>query len=287
MISENVKQEIAQRLESFINLHGSAKKASLLLEDVSEGVISFIRNGKWDSVSDRMWRKIAAQIGYDMREWIIADISSTSKLVNLFSDAQNEALSIAVTANAGCGKSEAAKAYARSHPNVILLSCSEFWNRKVFLLEIFKALSKDSTERTVGNMLDEVVRIIRQMDNPVIMLDEADKLSDQVLHFFITLYNSLQGICGFVLFATSYLEKRLKRGVANNTKGYNEIWSRLGRKVINVDAITAEDIAMICKANGVTEKAIVDEIIRDSELDLRRVKVKVIAWQMTQARHNA
>ena len=41
-------------------------------------------------------------------------------------------------------------------------------------------------------------------------VDEADKLSDQVLYFFITL-NKLEDHCGIVLMATDYLQKKITR----------------------------------------------------------------------------
>ena len=47
------------------------------------------------------------------------------------------------------------------------------------------------------------------------VLDEADKLSDQVLYFFISLYNKLEDRVGIILCATDYLEKRIKKRCAN------------------------------------------------------------------------
>jgi hypothetical protein len=102
-------------------------------------------------------------------------------------------------------------------------------------------------------------------------------LSDQVLYFFITLYNQLEEECGIVLQATNHLEKRLMKGIRLNKKGYNEIWSRIGRKCIELTGVTADDIASICLANGVDNEKLIDRIIDDSESDLRRVKRKVHA----------
>ena len=83
--------------------------------------------------------------------------------------------------------------------------------------------------------------------------------------------------CGIVLLATNHLEKRIRKGVKLNKKGYNEIWSRLGRKCVELKGVDAADIAAICEANGVTQRVEVDAIIYNSESDLRRVKRKIHA----------
>lgn len=103
-------------------------------------------------------------------------------------------------------------------------------------------------------------------------MDEADKLSDQVLYFFITMYNQLEDYCGLVLLATDFLEKRIRRGVQNKRKGYNEIFSRIGRRFIALQGNTYDDQDAICQANGLTDPRAIEKIIDGSESDLRRVK---------------
>ena len=98
-----------------------------------------------------------------------------------------------------------------------------------------------------------------------------------MLYFFISLYNKLEDQCGIVICATDYLKKRITRGVKANRKGYKEIYSRVGRKFIPMPVVNNEDIAAVCIANGVTDRATIEEIIDDCECDLRRVKRRVHA----------
>ena len=67
-----------------------------------------------------------------------------------------------------------------------------------------------------------------------------------------------------------------------NKKGYSEIWSRIGRKCVELKGINASDIVSICEANGVIERKALDAIIEDSESDLRRVKRKIHAVRKQQ-----
>ena len=172
---------------------------------------------------------------------------------------------------------EAIKSYAASNRNVYNLSCSEYWNRKHFMAELLQCMGIDSTGCTVPEMMSDIILALKKKETPLVVLDEADKLSDQVLYFFISLYNKLEDRVGIILCATDYLEKRIKKGVRTNRKGYKEIYSRVGRKFIPIQVVNSEDVAAVCIANGVTDPETINEIIDDCESDLRRVKRKVHA----------
>ena len=129
----------------------------------------------------------------------------------------------------------------------------------------------------VAEMMDTATSALKRTESPLIILDEADKLSDSVLYFFITLYNQLEDVCGLVLMATDYLKKRIEKGVRNCKKGYKEIYSRIGRKFICVAAATIEDVALACTANDLTADREINRIYADCEGDFRRVKRAVWA----------
>ncbi len=84
---------------------------------------------------------------------------------------------------------------------------------------------------------------MKRKESPLIVLDEADKLSDQVLYFFISLYKQLEDHCGIILTATSYLRARIEKGLRLNRKGYAEIFSRIGRKFVELPLHNSEDVA--------------------------------------------
>ena len=272
-MKQTEKQAIAESLRSYVASKGSQNQAARTLRQVSSATISQVLNGNWDLISDEMWRTIASQIGHDANGWQVIRTAGYNRMYDILRDAQQNALVLAVTGDAGCGKSQAIKQYAAENQNVVVLSCSEYWNRKLFLHELLRALGRtDYIGNTVGEMVAEAMLRLKRLDSVVLVMDEADKLNDQVLHFFITIYNQLEDQCGIVLCATPYLEKRIKRGVQNNRKGYREIYSRIGRKFIPMPVVNDSTIADVCEANGITDRATIARIIDDSDCDLRRVK---------------
>lgn len=270
------KVKIKEDLTALCRRLGSQNKAANYLKNISSATISQIINNNWDLISDEMWRSIESQIG-KKTNWTIVETRSFRAMSTILEDARSNSLVFAVTAAAGSGKSATFKAYTEEHSNVYWLSCNEFWNRKCFMQELLSSMGKDSLGATVGEMMGDIVNTLKKTHKPIIILDEADKLSDQVLYFFISLYNQLEDACGIVLAATNHLEKRIQRGLRLNKKGYQEIYSRVGRKFIQLPMPNATDIAAICAANGVEDRGVIKEIFSDSDNDLRRVKRRVFA----------
>ena len=269
---------IRVRLGEYCEMKGSQKRAATSLVGVSPATVTQIVTGKWELINEKMWRSIAAQIGVKQTRWNIVETRNYKALSDIFSDAQENALVLAVCGEAGTGKSLTAAHYGAENPNVYVLACSEYWNRKTFLRELLRVMGKNPAGDTVGDMVDDVVMALKRRENPLIILDEADKLSDQVMFFFITFYNKLEDYCGIVLMATDYLEKKVRRGLRLNKKGYKEIYSRIGRRFVAMPGLSATDISDVCRANGVEGLREIETVKKDCEGDLRRVKRKCHAF---------
>lgn len=273
------KQQIADQLRAYCEQKGSQNKAANSLNGVSSATISKVLSGQWETIADEMWRTISAQTGAKSEGWQVVSTRAYDVMTFTLDNAQTDALVLAVTGEAGSGKTEAIKNYTAGHTNAYHLVCSEYWNRRTFMGKLLKCMGVGVSGTTVSEMMDDIVDTLKRKDAPLIVLDEADKLTDQVLYFFISLYNQLEGHCGIILTATSFLKKRIERGVRLNRKGYAEIYSRIGRKFVALPLLNSEDIAAVCVANGVSDAKSINSIIDEAEGDLRRVKRSVWAKQ--------
>lgn len=277
-MNESDKRAIVARLDKHVKLKGSQKKASNSLEGISSATINKMLNGAWEDIAETMWRKLASQLGNPTEAaWRIAPTKAYRKMTFLLNEAQRNSLTLAIVANAGTGKSEAVKQFADTHANVYHIACAEFWRKKVFVQKLLQSLGEGVQSGTIEELMDVAITAISKKDKPLIVLDEADKLSDPVLYFFITLYNLLEGHCGLVIQSTNFLEKRIQRGLSLGKKGYEEIYSRLGRHFIGLDAIDEEDIALVCTENGVANVNTIRKITKESDYDLRMVRRAVWA----------
>ena len=278
-MQKDERQQIAARLKEYCAQKGSQNKAANSMNGVSSATVSKVLSGDWDTISDEMWRTIASQIGHETKGWHIAETRAYKRMAFLLNNAKTDSLVMAVTGDAGCGKTEAIKNYTAGNKNVYHLCCSEYWNRRTFMGKLLQCMGVDYTGSTVSDMMDDIIDNLKRKERPLIVLDEADKLTDQVFYFFISLYNQLEDHCGIILCATDYLEKRIKKGLRTKRKGYEEIFSRMGRKFVKLQVINSEDVAAVCVANGVTDAKTINHVIESSECDLRRVKRAVWAMQ--------
>ena len=129
---------------------------------------------------------------------------------------------------------------------------------------------------TLNRIVDELVK----KERPLLVFDEGDKLTDSVMYYFISLYNALEDKCGIVFLSTDYIDKRMKKGLKLKRKGYEELYSRIGRRFVPLSMVTEYEVDAICRGNGLMDDGAIETVIKDSgdikessvEFDLRRVK---------------
>ena len=291
MLSEIKKEQIVQLLNSFCERAGSQAKAATQLNRVSSGTLSQMRNSNWELIADDKWRTVGAQVGWVDTDntWNSVETSASRDLYGRLYDAKHNMMVLAITAPAGCGKTHTIKKFAAEYKNVLHISCANFFTPRYLLSEILKKLGITMTGSSVQYLIVRVVEALSAIDKPIVIFDEIDKLPDAVLNLFITLYNELEFQCAFILICTDYLEQRFRLGQHANKKGYNEMFSRFGRKFINLKANNETDVRSICLANGVTDNSRISKInaavVREG-FDLRRVRRLITVEKLKKSNPN-
>lgn len=280
-ITKQDKDAIRDALMAYCENFPSRNRASESLQGVSAAVVSQILNTKYDTISDDMFGRIASQIGFSFDSWAICESENFRLATYVMADAQMYKNVTWMVGDAGCGKTTAAIEFRRTHRNVFYILCSEDMRRSDFVREIAKQVGAptDATSN-LRDMLEYALSMIGFLQNPLLIFDEGDKLTDCVLNYFISIYNRLEGRAGIVFLSTDYIKRRMEGGLRYNKKGYKEINSRIGRRFFDLNATSRNDVYTICRANGLTNEAEIMSVIRDAEAsdnDLRRVKRKVHA----------
>lgn len=278
-LSIKEKDAIRESLRGYVAKYPSQNKAAGSLKGTSTGTVSSILNGKYENISDDMFRNIAVQIGGGRESgWQIVETNAYQETWYALDDAQNWRNVTWVVGEAGCGKTTTARAYTERHREVFYILCSEDMKKGDFVREIAHRVGIRPEGYNIRELWGLILDDIIQMDAPLLIFDEADKLTEPVFHYFISLYNKLEDKCGVVFLSTDYIVKRIERGLRYKKPGYKEFYSRIGRKFFELEATSATDVYAICKANGLDDKKKVDEVLREAEacdFDLRRVKKSI------------
>ena len=259
------KNEIRDALKAYCGNYSSNNRAAESLQGVSPAIVSQIINSKYDSISDDMFVKISRQIGFSFEHWNICDSRCFQEANLVMNDAQTFKNVTWIVGDAGCGKTTAAIEYRRTHKNVYYILCSEDMRRSDFVREIARQVGAPCDSVNIREILENAIDMISYLNNPLIIFDEGDKLTDSVFNYFITIYNRLENHSGIIFLSTDYIKRRINNGIRYNKKGYKEINSRIGRRFFDLSATDQTDIYAICKANEL-------EDARKSENDLRRVR---------------
>ena len=278
-LSIKEKDQIRENLRAYTARYASQNKASGSLKSVSVAVISKVLNGKYDNISDEMWRNIASQVARVKETgWQIVETPAYQEIQYALDDAQRWRNVTWVVGEAGCGKTTTAHLYTDKNRDVFYILCSEDMKKGDFVREIAQKAGIRAEGHNIREVWNLILDDIIQMERPLLIFDEADKLTEPVFHYFISMYNKLEDKCGIVFMSTDYIKRRIERGLRYRKPGYKEFYSRIGRKYFELEETTANDVYSICVANGVQDKKKIEEIIRDTEscdFDLRRVKKAV------------
>ncbi|MFK7113342.1 AAA family ATPase [Flavobacterium oreochromis] len=276
---KQIQEEVIRQV-SFSSQVKVANKAG-----VSNATISQMINGKWKSIADEMWRKVKIKLKIEL-DWVTAETQNLKQLMSYLKEAQKQGISFAVSDDAGVGKSEAYKLYSKKNKNVIYVECKTIWNTKDYMQALVTACGLDDYG-TTKKLSDKFTDYLSELENPIVIIDQIDKLKDGSMDFFIDVYNDLSNSCAFCLSGVHAFEKRIKRGVSRDKTGYKEIFSRIGKKFLHLKKITIQDVTSICNANGITDPEEIDYIFCNSENDLRRVKKDIQNYFIKQQVKNA
>ena len=283
------KQLITDTLGKYIQNAGSQNKAAVTL-GVAPATLSAIRSGKWDSISDDMWATIAHGIGITRTaaDWNIAPQTQAYQHISyILADAQENAMAYWLTGEAGCGKTTTARQYALSHPGAFYIQCCIDMKRSHFVSAVATAIGIKTTSHYPYEIWEDITQELTRMDvTPVLIFDEADKLSDSVFQYFIDLYNKTYGQCGIVWMSTDSIKSRFDRGLKWSRQGYKEIFSRIGQRFNDLPATSAQDVVAVCQANGVTDRAAIEEIATQTQtsgFDMRHVKKQIHKYYKVQS----
>lgn len=287
-LSIDGKNEVRDMLKNYCNRYPSQNKAAASLHGVSAGTISSILNDKYDNISDDMFRNIRSQVGtpHQAAGLQIVETTALHEIIAVMKDAQEWQDVTWIVGESGCGKTTAASVYQSNHKEVFTLLCSEDMKKGDFVRELAAVIGVSPDGHNIRETLKAIIARIIQMDSPLLIFDEGDKLTDLVFHYFITIYNQLKDKVGIVFLSTSYIKKRMESGLNHNKRGYQEINSRIGRKFYELSPNTSSDVYAVCVGNGIKSQEALDAIVKDAAMycnDLRRVAKKIKVEKKRQA----
>ena len=166
-------------------------------------------------VSEEMWREVEAKTkpASGSQGWNLVETGVYKEITQVMQDVQMEAGCTWIVADAGSGKSTTARHYTEMHPNAHYILCADMV-RSEFLQEVGRCIGLKLVGSNLRRHLLEIVDRLTTEEAPILIFDEADKLTDGVFNYFVQFYNMLEDKCGLVFLSTASSVAMLSSTVA-------------------------------------------------------------------------
>jgi hypothetical protein len=151
----------------------------------------------------------------------------------------------------------------RENEDVWYVAGLEQYNRKSFM-SMLLAAAGHRADGTVPELIEQVAAAAEEKEECLIIVDDAHKLKDRVLHLLVLLANRLAGKAGIVIMGNEDLRMRVVEGVRLKKTGYEEIFKSIGRRFITLNYLAPQDVALVCRANGVFDDDIINYITENA-----------------------
>lgn len=242
-----LQRQIQEQLATQISVLGSQNELARRA-DVSPGTLINIKNGNWDKISDEMLNKLKVYFG--ISDWPIRDTANFSSIVELCADAQRNHRYMAICGFTGAGKTTATKYYAQNNSTVFYFHAFTFQGQRGFLAGIQRSMGINQGG-SIEKMVMAIIEQLKKLTSPLLIIDNADKMSDANLMILMAIYDATEGHAGIVLSGTEYLKDMIDKGVRNNKRGYRETARRIAYWQ-PMERPSDDIINRICEDNGIT-----------------------------------
>jgi len=244
-------------IEKLISRGSSAMELSRKC-GISDTAMSQFRNGKYGAKEDAIAEKIASGLNYYENAWnVVESVTSYQQIRTAYLAAKKNHRWVCVSSRSGSGKTQSLiDLYNMNSDNsVVYLKCRK-WTARKFLTKLATCIGETVT-RYMDNddLLDLIVAHFNRLSDkcPLLILDDAGKLTHSALCTLIPLYDDTFHRMGALVAGTETLERNIKRYVGR-IEGYDEIDGRFKRTYITLLGATKKDVMAICSANGVTDQ---------------------------------
>lgn len=225
---------------------------------VSEATLSAIENERWEKVSAAMVRKLQSLIKSETAGSIY-ETADFAAVMNLCDKARKHRLMIGLTGDTGTGKTTSLTAYSRNR-NTYRITFEKSMNPKQFFTSLLREMGVDFAGN-INAMINRAADELNCKDEPLLIIDEAGKITHPVLLYLHDLREKTKGNCGVVLAGMPYFRENLKKGALRGKEGYSEFLRRVNLWH-TLSGLSAGEVRYIAGMHGITDPERVRELSR-------------------------
>jgi DNA transposition AAA+ family ATPase len=238
-----LKQEAKELLIDFLEKKQVSKVKLANKIGVSNSVLTCVTQEQWENVSEEMLLKIVNALKFSPGNYRIIKTGNFVTVQNLCEYVSRWHQMSGLIGFTGAGKTTALKHYYKSNPNVYYVECKKSVNNRQFFKELLNELGV-SFDGTPYDMFKRIVKEFKTKENPLLIIDEAGKLSHSQILSLHDLRNETEHNLGIILSGCKYFRENLEKGVKKEKIGIPEFYSRISIWQ-NLNTPTNEEVKFI------------------------------------------
>ena len=250
---------------------------------INPSVYSRITGGDVDKVmGDAQWIRVAQLLDMPLEgiAWKTAQTETYKKITAHLNLCRKTHASLVFCDEKGIGKSYTARQFSIKHPDVCYVDCSRINSKAQLIRAIAKGFGFQHKGR-INDVWDGLIDGVLVLAQPLIVLDEAGDMPDSCFSGIKSLWNSVEGFCGWYMMGAIGLRAKIDRKMAGNRIGFEEVFDRFGAKYqsciaqktdVERSLYRREQAEQVLAANrpGIGKKE-ANDLINRCELSLRRL----------------
>lgn len=256
MTSLTHKAEIRKAINQYCEAKGLSRNEFATQVGISSATISKIDNDDFDSISERLLKKVWNKVGTDKIPQII-DTSDYKACIRVCDNARRHQFMIGLIADTGMGKTTALSAYSLKK-NVFYLSYDKTSKPKQFFISLLREMGI-SFEGSINEMVNKIADELNVLSNPLLIIDEAGKITHTMILYLHVLRDKTYKNCGIVLAGMPYFKSNLIKFSNKEKEGYAEFTRRVN-VWHSLIGLTRAEVAYICQANGISDGDVINEM---------------------------
>lgn len=222
--SEFSKEAIAEAVKEFCSTGAISQRKLARKTGISDATINKIVNHKWEGIKEETWRKLwnAVSVGNTVS---IVNTRDYNAIMQACKIARSRKFMIGLLGDTGMGKTTSLKALSRQR-NTYYVSYEKTMRAKQFFTAILKEMGIDF-DGSIHDMVNKIADELNVQANPLLIIDESGKLTQNVLLYMHVLRDKTDINCGIVLAGMPYFKTNLQKLSNKQKEGMSEFFRRV------------------------------------------------------------
>lgn len=234
-----VRTELLNRRQNF----GGTDAAFAKIYGLSGAIYSRLKAGEIEKIiSDSQWLQIGRELDINIKKtnWKIVRTKVYNEIEGSIKFCQQYSASMILVDDCGIGKSFSAKNIVKTIKNGFYVDCSQAKQKQQFIRLLAKTLGVDSKGKYV-DVKENLKYYLKQITDPVIILDEAGDLEYTAFVEVKEIWNSGDGHVGWFMMGADGLRSKIEKGINSKKVGFAEMFSRFSDEYIKLTPVGIAD----------------------------------------------